>query len=53
LVPFERQAGLDGALLEVDVHRPSKMLYSTRPPWISKLDDGAEIAELAAPHADT
>jgi hypothetical protein len=50
--PFERQAGFDGALLEVDVHQAVEDVVDHQPALDVEADDGAEIAELAAPYAD-
>ena len=50
--PFERQHRLDGALGEVDLHQPVEDVVEDQAALDVVADDGAQIAELAAPHAD-
>ena len=44
--------GLDGALGEVDLHQPVEDIVDDQPALDVVADHGAEIAELAAEHAD-
>jgi hypothetical protein len=52
IAPLERHAGHDRAFLEVDVHQPVEDVVHHQAALDVGADDRAEIAELAAPHAD-
>ncbi len=50
--PFERQHGLDGALVEVDLDKAVEDVVEHQPALDVVADHRAQVAELAAEHAD-